>query len=412
MFRSLKSLVLVNIFLDNKHVSRLSDAYYLLSSLNFLSNNNINVPLYLTVVSPSSSSSSPTQVRVTNIIDKFATKAKVVLRRASRSDDSSVIENMELIPSTSNNVLYEFPKEKGNWATTPGFYTLKLSVDPITQDERFKAPDRITVRVRVAAEAKLDKFEIFVSDSAKGSGVQESDIQRATYPSQMSSSVTGSIGKFIHMKLTLSCPLNPAQIFAKLTSPKGKSGYAIFSNQDNSNTYTSKMDLGSAEVADELDGNGKYNVEILVGDSLLVRSLTWSVATLDLTLPALPSSHQRVDPFALKPEIQHAFRVDEARPARVIALLFTVIVLLPLAFLIIKLLSSWTMSLPSSVDYLQFVLFHGSLLAILLLYFWYWVKLNIFQAIIFLIPLSFSALVSGRYLLRSLHMIKTKTKSE
>jgi len=268
-------------------------------------------------------------------------------------------------------------------------------------------------RVRVAAEAKAEKFEIFVSDSAKGTGVQDSDITRASYPSQ-TSTITGSIGKFIHMKLTISCPFSPSQVFGKLTSTKGKSGYVIFANQDHSNTYTAKLDLGSAELSDELDGNGKYNLEILIGDSLLVRSVSWAVSTLDLTLPSLPASHRPVDPFAPKAEIHHSFRQDEARPPRVIALLFTAIVLLPLAVLVIKLLSSWSMSVPSSVDYLQFILFHGSLLAMLLLYFWYWVKLNIFQALIFLLPLSLAALVSGRYLLRSLHLSRSasKTKSE
>jgi len=321
---------------------------------------------------------------------------------------------LELVGSSSNNVLYEFPKEKAQWATSPGFYTLKLSVDPITQEERYKSPDRIVTRVRVAGEAKPEKFEIFVSDSSKPQQNSDSDVSRASYPSSISSVVTGTIGKFVHMKLNLSSSFSPSQIFAKFKSSKGKGkvGFAVFSNQDNSHTYTAKLDLGSAEVADELDGSGKYSVEILIGDALVLKPLSWSVVTLDLTLPSLPSSHQRVDPFAHLTEIHHTFRPDEQRPARIIALLFTVIVLLPLAVLVLKLMSSSTMIIPPSIDRIQLFLFHGSLLSILILYFLYWVRLNIFQAMIFLIPLSLSALVSGRYLLKSLHALKSTAKSK
>jgi hypothetical protein len=322
---------------------------------------------------------------------------------------------MDLVSSGANSVLYDFPKEKGTSWATPGFYTLRFAVEPQSQDERYKSPDRVSIRIRVGCEVRPDKFEIFASDSAKGTGLPDGDIHRASYPGQVSGTITGGIGKFIHMKLTLSgvTSVNSSQIFAQVTSAKGKQGVFIFSNQDNSNTYTTKMDLGSAEVADELDGNGKYAVDILIGDSLLVKSINWRVANLELSLPTLTDNIHHVDPFAPKPLIQHTFRVEETRPTRVIALLFTAIVLVPLAILIINVLSTTSMSPPSSADFLPFIFFHGSLLAILLLYIWYWLRLNIFQALVFMIPLSLAAVVSGRYLLRALHTKSTaKSKSE
>jgi oligosaccharyltransferase complex subunit delta (ribophorin II) len=347
-------------------------------------------------------------------MDKFAAKTKVTLKKASRLSDNEVVaENLELASSSANNVLYEFPKDKGMQWATAGLYSLQFAVKPLSEDARFSTLDRAVVQIRVAIDVRPQTFEAFVSESAKGTGVQEHDIQRATSPNQISG-ITAGVGKFVHMKLVLTgaASVHPSQVFAQLTSPKGKQGIFVFTSNDNSNTYTSKLDLGSAEVADELGGSGKYTVDVIVGDALLLKAASWRVGTFDVTLPATGSS-AAADPFTPKPEISHLFRVDEARPTRVIALLFTAIVLLPLVVLLMNLLtSSFSWSFTSNSDFLSFVTFHGSLFAILALYIWYWISLNIFQAIVFAAPLTLAAIVAGRGLLKSLHTKSSKSKGD
>ncbi len=85
-------------------------------------------------------------------------------------------------------------------------------------------------------------------------------------------------------------------------------------------------------MGDSLSGNGKYTVEVFVGDALLAKPVSWKVATLDVS-GLSGSAKAAVDWFAPRPDIAHAFRPAEERPNKLLAMLFTVVVLLPLLFL-------------------------------------------------------------------------------
>ncbi len=97
------------------------------------------------------------------------------------------------------------------------------------------------------------------------------------------------------------------------------------------------------------------------------------------------------------PEIAHSFRAPESRPFALLSLIFTFLCVTPLLALLYSLASSRiTFQFPRSGDEMIYsFVFHGSIAAILALYFFYWTVLNIFQALVFLFIFGFVAFFSG-----------------
>jgi len=414
-------------FLEHKYANTMDVIYFVLSSLHLCADNAIHIPLIVSVVPPATAALFPTQIKVTNVLDRFANKVKVTLKRATAaaSESQILLEDVELpsvMPSTPNNTLFQLPsKSLSGWRG--GYYNLQFVVDSQGDDDRFKSDEKIIKRIKVLVDQKPDKLEVVINDSPKY--IADKDASRVSYPSQLSKVVVGMVGKFIHFKLQLksegasNAQFQPSQVFLQLSKEQKDNKppkQAIFVFVPTDQHFALKLDLGSVEVSDALSGPGNYSAEVLVGDSLLLRSVTWKVGM--FTFPnlannsALTTKSGAADVFANKAEIHHIFRDDETRPPTIVAFFFTVVVLLPLAGLFLKLMGTpLTLNLPTNPQELLWnLIFQGSILLILLLYVLYWLSLNIFQALACLSVLGLVAIVSGRQALRSLHARSTSHK--
>lgn len=124
--------------------------------------------------------------------------------------------------------------------------------------------------------------------------------------------------------------------------------------------------------------SGKYNVQLIVGDSFVQNPQLISLATVDAKF-GNKSTRGNVDPYAPKPEIVHAFRPAEKRPNAPVSFAFTLAVLSPLLIFVGGLLRVGLNfgNYPTSGLYPMYALgFQATFGLILALYAIYWLNLT------------------------------------
>jgi len=115
----------------------------------------------------------------------------------------------------------------------------------------------------------------------------------------------------------------------------------------------------------------------------------WKVATLSISLPnSTVSPH--VNPYAPRPVIEHNFRKAEKRPPQTISFAFTIAVLSPCFFLFVGLIrvGANIRNFPFGAGFIWAVGFQACLGAILALFAFYWLALNMVQTLFYLGVLS------------------------
>lgn len=178
----------------------------------------------------------------------------------------------------------------------------------------------------------------------------------------------------------------------------------IFVAEKEGDSY--KVDLNLNTRSNDF-GNlmGTYQIELLVGDALVENSIRWSIGKINLKLPstAKPVKNE----FVAKPEIRHLFREQEKRPLQIISSFFTLLCLSPLVLLFILWitigvnLNGFRVSLSS-------LLFHVSFALVFLLYWCFFVQLNMFQTLKWLSVIGLVVYLSGHSLLSCLMINKKK----
>jgi len=85
--------------------------------------------------------------------------------------------------------------------------------------------------------------------------------------------------------------------------------------------------------------NGTYEFELLIGDSFISSSFRWVVAKANITFDAKSHVSTRIEnPFTPQPPIEHQFRPAALRAPEYMSNIFTILVIVPIAVLIIGIL--------------------------------------------------------------------------
>jgi len=203
-------------------------------------------------------------------------------------------------------------------------------------------------------------------------------------------------------------PIRVQQAFFKFTHLQTKH-QVIAPTKTTTATRQTQLNFVIEEHAKQFDYlSGEYDLELIVGDSFIQNAFIWKICKLVITLPAAPASHvspriqTRNTPL---PEIKHQFRLPEKRPAEVISLAFTALVLSPLLLLFFGLIrvGANINRFPSSFMGLIYALsFEASIISILLLFVLYWLYLNMFQTLGYLAILAIPTIIFGQRTLRLL----------
>lgn len=212
------------------------------------------------------------------------------------------------------------------------------------------------------------------------------------------------------------------QAFMRFYNEKTKQEIIFISELDSTGAY--KVDLNLQTRSKDFNHlSGVYQVNLIIGDALVMNSLDWNLGKVFITFAAQPAAAAEapVSEFAIKPEIKHLFREQDKRPHPMVSNFFTLLVIVPFLALFImvslhsQLFTSFKFLLLPSLQWykigvrfdsfhfsLSTILFHTSLALIFLLYGCFFLKLNMFQTIKYLAGFSFVAYLSGHSLLSSL----------
>lgn len=184
--------------------------------------------------------------------------------------------------------------------------------------------------------------------------------------------------------------------------------YVAEPSEANNNQY--KFDLDVSAKAKEFGGkSGKYEIHLIIGDAVISNPQAWYLADVELSFPGdvALDTKPNVDGLrtsiieGIKPEIQHTFRQPEKRPPAIISNAFTIFCLMPFLIMIgcwIKLgvnVSAFPFSLPA-------LGFHIGLGAIFGLYYMFWLQLNMFSTVKYLIMIGVVTFLCGNSMLSKL----------
>ncbi|XP_034252960.1 dolichyl-diphosphooligosaccharide--protein glycosyltransferase subunit 2 [Thrips palmi] len=394
-----------NYFLSRRSVQTVKGIYSLLDVLSTLSSNKFVLPVSISLEGSSAVSSSNPKIllKVSDVLGKPISTSTVTVtaESAKGGEDSVVILSKKKFEATSDKTVFSLNvfEEK----PAPGQYSLTVSASLSQADPRIPSNIVTTVTMKAMCAVTISSFEIGTADADQ---TTQPKMHKVTYPSKLPSVLEADSQQKVVVRFQLVAagsnkPLAVHQAFLRLWNDKTKQEIIFNAEKDSSKTYKFDMDIG-AKDPDFGYLSGEFHVDLIIGDAIIVNPLMWHVADLKLAAPSsdaredYTSSHASL--FKPKPEIKHMFREPEVRPAAVVSNLFTALVCAPLLILLglwAKLginISNFPMSLSA-------IGFHIGLTSIFGLFVVFWLELNMFATMKYLVGLGALTFLSGNKML-------------
>lgn len=406
-------------FVGRKSVINVADAHHVLQGLATLSDNKLFVPLALTVTQGTISSSAKgaegeVKVKVTNVLGKFAVKAKVDLAKAVSASDVKIIvltnQNLAAASTDAQNTVYTLPFL--GTKPEPGFYNFEFKVAPVPAKDDAKhyvAISSVVRPVKVTTSATVTNFEVAVTHSKD----EDDDTHRVSVdqPAVLPNKLKAQENDFIHISFKLKNTvtgrgLNAHQAFVKFTNNKNKTEAIVLPKVVNKK-HKLVVDIAATEDFNKVSGD--YDIEVIVGDAALQAPILWKVGTVSLSFTSKPET--KPNPFQPLPEIKHVFRPAEPRPAQSVSSAFTLAVFAPVLVLL-GLLAKVGINfrgLPGGTDFLFAFGFIGCIGALLGLIGAFWVGLfNLVATLGYLCGLAVVTVFIGHRALGHLAAVREK----
>jgi len=255
----------------------------------------------------------------------------------------------------------------------------------------------------VLRQVSIVNAEITVADrDTSGTGA----VTALQYPATISHPLDADSQQRVVIKFQLKDKLkgdvmSAHQTFVQMKNVKTKQEIVFIAEPDSALNY--KLDLNLQTKAKDLNHmNGLYEISLIIGDASISNPILWKIASINLQLSnQLPDSEEVVSPFVSKPEIKHLFREPENRPAPVVSMAFSILVVVPIVILFglwFKIglnFSGFPLALSAPV-------FHTGLALIFGLYVCFFIKLNMFQTCKYLTGLGVITFIAGHSLLSTL----------
>jgi oligosaccharyltransferase complex subunit delta (ribophorin II) len=331
------------------------------------------------------------KVQITNLLGEPLTEkpASVKISILTSKKQKSSVSDESMTPSSADSTIYTLDLTNKNLAK--GQYLVEINAG------KFQQTDLTAI---VLGKVKLNNIDVSVSDA-------ESQSPSKQYTLAGTDKLPGSIVLDHQQKIVFRFDLLDSktnnvidvhQCFVKFSDESGAE-IIFIAEQDVAKAYKFEMDVGAR--ANDFGGrSGVYTIDLIVGDKFLANSLVRRVGEISLKFTYdTRKSQDDKGRFKAKTEIHHLFREPEKRPPRFVSDLFTILCLTPILILFslwLKIglrLSNFTFSLSS-------LGFHSGLAGIFGLFICFWLKLNMFQTIKYLIPLATFTFLSGNKVLR------------
>ena len=403
---SQQTVKLANYLLSRRSVQTPRGVTNLLSALTTLANNDYEKPICVTLANEGISISTrqpSVTVKVCDLLgNPLVSVPKVVANSATRvGDDVAILSKENFQPSPSDKTLFALNLMEKK--PERGFYKISVAAGSVTN----------TVTVKVLCEVVVDYLEIGTADADQ---TTQPKLTRATYPKKLSEKIEADsqqklVMRFLFKDGTIKKSMRTHQTFVRLSSvsdsnnDKKEREILLVAEPDASHLYKFDMPVGSMAANFDYQ-SGDYNVELIVGDAVLSNPFQWTIATVSLKFPE-PTSIERADKsvskyksniYETKPEIKHMFREREKRPPAFVSNLFSGLCLAPVLLLLIlwAKLGVNISNFPISVSALTFHLGLGS---IFVLFGIFWLKLNMFVTLRYLLGLGVVTFLAGNKML-------------
>jgi len=260
-------------------------------------------------------------------------------------------------------------------------------VIPQEKQEEYASITSSHRRIQVVAAVGLSEGTITVSDSA----TKDTNTKQITF--EQGKSLTQLLILKSHQNLLLAFKLKNTvsgrsvvahQALVQLTHDTSKTtAYFVVPHGSN---FAYQLQLSGAKLAAKLNSeSGPYSLSLLVGDSFIHASFHWVVTKVNISFDSKPVPKEvPANPYALRPTIEHQFRAPATRAKEWITNIFTVLVVVPVLFLLVGLIRAGANlgNFPSSglvqIYAIFFVAGVGSLLGLIVLY---WLNMKLFTAL-------------------------------
>ncbi|XP_057844842.1 dolichyl-diphosphooligosaccharide--protein glycosyltransferase subunit 2 [Cryptomeria japonica] len=400
-----------------------TEMYHQLDALGHLEKNSVTIPLVLstTATTLSLTSGDLLKVRVSTVLGSATPPMEVNLVRVvkSNSKDAPIIHDQKL---DFNQESSDYTLDILSKSVDVGKYSLTFEVFPHDAEhvKTYSAGGQVQALIAVTGIIQISNAEIAVLDTDTGS---TETVKKLDMTKEETVSLAANHLQRLQFSLLMTSPsggsFKPHQVFLRLRH-ESKVEH-MFLLKRSGKKFDLVLDfLGLVEKFYYL--SGVYTIELAVGDSTMENSFLKSLVTLELDLPEAPENAARPRPvaadvasrFAPKPEITHIFRVPEKRPPPQLSYAFLVLTLLPLLGFLIALwsLGANLKNFPGTgLPLVSAILFHGGILAVLVLYALFWIKLNLFTTLKYLGFLCIFLVVVGHNILSHLAYISSKAKT-
>ncbi|CAO1364736.1 unnamed protein product [Diamesa serratosioi] len=315
--------------------------------------------------------------------------ASVKLTITSKTSNTKLVDGESLAPVAADLTLYKIDLKTKN--LPKGTYKVEVIAG------EFKQSNLI---MTMLGKVRLDKVEVSISEADSQTATKKTVLETGKKLQEMYQlDHQQKIGiKFDLFDATTNKILSVHQAFVKFSDPSGAE-IIFIAEQDITKAYKFEMDVG-VRANDFASKSGVYSIDLIIGDASLMNSFVRNLG--EVTLKFSQEGKKEVIPGPIRQarsEIHHLFREPEKRPPRFFSDLFTGLCLAPIAILFLL----WG-KLGINVSNFSFSLstfgFHGGLGAIFALFLCFWLKLNMFETVKYLIPIAIFTFLCGNRVLR------------
>ncbi|XP_056644247.1 dolichyl-diphosphooligosaccharide--protein glycosyltransferase subunit 2 [Diorhabda sublineata] len=305
----------------------------------------------------------------------------VVAESITKLSDNSVVLSKQTLKAGSSSTEYILPLK-----LDPGLYKIVINAGSHSSDFVIRALGQLTVK----------SLEVGISDSDGGAALK---LTKLTYKNKLGQLLQADAGQNLIVKFTLSRPVH--QAFLRLHS--GKKEIIFVAEQDSSKAYMIEVNLEK-----ELGRSGKFEMELILGDSLITNPIRWDLGSIEVNLGSAAKDEVKQG-RGPKPDIQHLFRPAEKRPPEVVSMFFTALTAAPFLLLLIlwgKIGINFGNFTPLAIP---FHLGFGSILGLFTLF---WLKLDMFVTCAWLVPIGGFTFFSGHKILSYMARNRKQEKSD
>jgi len=409
-----KIVKMANYFVSRKNVHHVKSAAAMATVITTLNTNSFVKPVVVRRHSPAAipTSTRKVVVSVSDLMGGSLGAVNVVADSlVKKGDTNALLSEAKLTPAGGDGTLFELDFSSSSGAKR-GFYVLTLSVTkaPVAEGASAGMPlignEGAIIDMTVITEVSIENVEIGIADRDQSVAPKTTRVQ---FPNKVPTMLEVDSQQKVIMKFALNdlndaAPIKVHQAFVRMThATSGVDVFFVADVESGTGLYKFDMDVG-ASAKEFSSQSGKYSMFLVVGDALISNPVAWELVDMHLTFQSDPSplaSHE--EQYKAKPEITHMFREPEKRPSQTVSLAFTVLVCVPLLFLVV----AWKM-LGANVDAIASrcpvptLIFHLTLGGIFILMYLYWTSLNMFSTLQYLAVLSIGLFLSGHRLLATI----------